>query len=200
MDKLRDTHFLSGLLLAACMAALSGSPLLANAGEDERQMTADARQLSGQLLEQLRSEVARELETSGPLRAVSVCKFSAPEIVANISRLHGMRVTRVSLKPRNRATGEADAWEQKILLDFERRIAKGEKVESLEVAGIVQEPAGRYFRYMKAIPTRKACTTCHGTDISDAIKTLLASEYPYDKATGYSVGQVRGALSIKKPL
>jgi len=28
----------------------------------------------------------------------------------------------------------------------------------------------------------------------------LTKEYPHDQATGYSVGQIRGAVSIKRPL
>ena len=53
---------------------------------------------------------------------------------------------------------------------------------------------------MKAIPLGSACTSCHGPNISDAIKSLLGAEYPFDKAVDFSVGQVRGAASVKKPL
>ncbi len=100
----------------------------------------------------------------------------------------------------NRATGEADAWEQQILLDFEKRQARGEKPENLEHAEIVQEPAGRFFRYMKALPTAPVCATCHGQNLSEGVKAQLATEYPGDRAADYPVGSVRGAVSIKKGL
>lgn len=100
----------------------------------------------------------------------------------------------------NRATGEPDAWEQGILLDFERPISNCEKAADLEHAAIVQEPLGRCFRYMKAMPMGSACTSCHGSNISDAIKSLLGAEYPFDNAVDFAVGQVRGATSVKKPL
>lgn len=174
---------------------------VAGASDDEvRKLTEDARKLATRILDQIRGEVVRELENGGPLRAVTVCKYSAPEITSTISRQSGVRVTRVSLKPRNRATGEPDAWEQGILLDFEKRVSKGEKAADLEHASIVQEPLGRYFRYVKAIPMGSACTACHGANISDAVKSMLAAEYPYDKAVDFAVGQVRGAVSVKKPL
>jgi hypothetical protein len=32
------------------------------------------------------------------------------------------------------------------------------------------------------------------------VRARLATEYPHDKATGYSAGQIRGAISIKRPL
>jgi len=44
------------------------------------------------------------------------------------------------------------------------------------------------------------CLKCHGTeqDIPDGVKALLKAEYPQDQATGYSAGQIRGAISIRQ--
>lgn len=167
-----------------------------------RSLVDESRLLSTQIVTQVRSELVKELERTGPLRAITVCKYSAPEITSNISRQTGMRVTRVSLRPRNKALGDPDAWEQKVLLDFEKRVAKGEKIEGLEYHELVDEPAGRYFRYMKAIAMMQACVTCHGqqTQLSEGVRAQLAAEYPLDKAIDYQVGQVRGAVSVKKLL
>lgn len=196
------------LLLAAksCIASLLAAgpllfaPLALANDESLRKQTDEARKLATRILSQIRSEMGRELENGGPLRAVVVCKYSAPEITSTISRQSGARVTRISLKPRNRAIGEADAWEQGVLLDFERQIAKGEKAADLEYSAIVHEPVGSYFRYVKAIPMNAACLACHGPTVSEAMKSLLSAEYPHDKAVDYAVGQLRGAVSIKKPL
>lgn len=187
----------SGLLTLACMVF---TPIASAADEEMRRLTETSRKLATRILDQIRGEVVRELDNGGPLRTIIVCKYSAPEITSTISRQSGARVTRISLKPRNRSIGEPDAWEQGILLDFERKVSKGEKAGDLEHAEIVQEPLGRYFRYVKAIPMSAACMGCHGPNISDAVKASLAAEYPYDKAVDFAVGQVRGAVSIKKPL
>ena len=32
------------------------------------------------------------------------------------------------------------------------------------------------------------------------LKARLADSYPHDQATGYSKGQIRGALTVKRPL
>lgn len=190
-------NVLAGLLATACVMCAPG----ARAGQDDMSfLTDEAQQLAAHLAGRLRGEVARELENGGPLSAIVVCKYSAPDITSSISRQSGVRVTRVALKPRNRATGEADAWEQRILLGFEKRVAKGENPAELEHTEIVQEPHGRYFRYMKAIPMSGACAACHGSNISKAVKALLAAEYPHDKAVNVGNGQVRGAISIKKQL
>ena len=55
---------------------------------------------------------------------------------------------------------------------------------------------------MKALPTQALCLQCHGAQasLSPAVKEKLSALYPQDKATGYSVGQIRGAMTIRKPL
>ena len=108
----------------------------------------------------------------------------------------------MSLKTRNPLLGTPDAWEQAVLADFDRRAAAGEKPETLEVSEIVTEPQGRYFRYMKAIPVQPLCLTCHGTDatIAPEVTQRLQSDYPHDHARGYTAGQIRGAVTIKRPL
>ncbi|MBP9175019.1 MAG: DUF3365 domain-containing protein [Rhizobiales bacterium] len=185
---------------------LLGTLLFISAGalaeEEMRNLVDDARRASIQLLTQIRGEVTKEMDRTGPIRAIVVCKYSAPEITSVISRQTGMRVTRVALRVRNRALGEADPWEQQALLDFEKRLAKGEKAESLEAAEIINEPAGKVFRYAKAIPMGQPCLACHGpvTGLSDAVKAQLATEYPHDRAVDFQLGQIRGAVSVKKSL
>lgn len=173
------------------------------AADDElRSFTEEGRRLATQIVSQVRGELVKELERTGPIRAIVVCKYSVPEITSAISRQSGMRVTRVALRPRNSALAEPDAWEQKILLDFEKRVAKGERADALEFAEVVQEPAGKALRYMKAIAMAQPCMVCHGPSgqISEGVRAQLATEYPNDRAVEYQVGQVRGGVSVKKSL
>ena len=88
------------------------------------------------------------------------------------------------------------------MAEFDRRVAAGEKAEILEYSETIDEPRGRYFRYMKALPVQPLCLTCHGAaeNIPENVEARLAIEYPHDRATGYALGQVRGAVTIKQPL
>ncbi len=195
----RSGSILRSATLLAALTTIAGS---AAADDELRRLTDEARKASVQIMTQVRGEVSKELERTGPIRAITVCKYSAPEITSVISRHLGMRVTRVALRARNRALGEPDPWEQQALLDFEKRLAKGEKAEAMETAEIVQEPAGRMFRYARAIPMGQPCLACHGpvAGLSEGVKAQLANEYPYDRAVDYQVGQIRGAVSVKKAL
>ena len=182
--------FLLGLLLAG--------PALAD--DEETRLLAEARQATQQLLQQIGGELKREYELSGSIRSVVVCKYTAPEVSSSISRKFGAEVKRVSLRVRNPSLGTPDAWEQKVLLEFDRRLARGEKADQIDFAETVKEPMGSYFRYMKAIPTGELCLNCHGAKeaLTAATQSQLAAEYPHDRATGYAMGQVRGAVTFKK--
>lgn len=186
----------------ALAMALAVLPVIAAAQDDVRKMTDEARLMATRLLDQIRGELMKEMERSGPLRSVIVCKYSAPELASAISRQAGYRITRVSLRPRNPALGTADAWEQQVMLDFEKRLTRGEKIESLEHVEVVREPIGKYFRYIKAIPMGSACTACHGPSetISDAMKAQIGIDYPNDRAVDFKPGQMRGAVTIKRQL
>ena len=95
-----------------------------------------------------------------------------------------------------------DAWEQRILDQFRRRAADGEKLAQIKHAEVVEEPGGSYFRYMQAIGVKPVCLACHGsaTEIEPTVADALAQHYPFDGATGYRAGDLRGAISIKQPM
>lgn len=185
-------------IAATLLASVSTSAMAEN--QEFKDLVDESRKTAQQLTVQIRGELTQELDRAGPMRSIIVCKYSAPEATSQISRRTGMRITRVALNPRNRSIGEPDAWEQKALLEFEKRLAKGEKADTMEFAEYVAEPAGRFFRYIRAIPTGQACLVCHGSNLSAGVKAQLAAEYPHDRATNHALGSVRGGLSLKKPL
>jgi len=112
-------------------------------------------------------------------------------------------VARTSLKTRNSANAP-DAWEKKVLQQFEERRAAGENPAQMAHYEIVEENGQRNFRFMKAIgmpPLDKMpCLKCHGENIDPKITAKLDELYPDDQARGYKPGQIRGAFTITKPL
>lgn len=189
-------------LLIALMA-LSGIGIgHASSEEAPKAALEEARKASAELVTSVRSELVKAIEASGPLRAIVVCKYTVPEIASAVSRKYGARVTRVSLTPRNPSLGWGDAWEQKVLMGFDERVAKGEKAEGMEHHEVLAEPSGKFMRYMRVLPMMPVCTHCHGPadQISEPIRSQLAHDYPHDKAIGMAAGKVRGAVTFKKPL
>jgi len=185
----------SAVLLTLVMSAI---PAWA---EDLDRYEEESRKVVKELAARLGGEMQKEMKAGGSAAAIKVCRDVAPAIASEASRKSGWKVGRVSLKPRNAALGLSDAWEQKVLADFEKRREK-EAPADMESAEIVAEPQGRFFRYMKAIPMQGMCLKCHGADadIPQDVKDALKTEYPHDRATGYTPGRIRGAFSVKRPL
>ncbi len=190
---------LAGPLVLAGWLAIAGR---ASAEEPPRPALEEARKASTELVSSVRGELLKAVEASGPLRAIVVCKYTVPEIASALSRKYGARITRVSLTPRNPSLGWGDAWEQKVMMGFDDRVAKGEKADALEHYEVVAEPSGRFLRYMRALPMLPVCGHCHGApeQMSESIRSQLAHDYPHDRATGVPVGKLRGAVTFKKPL
>jgi len=89
------------------------------------------------------------------------------------------------------------------LADFEARLEKGEKPADLEYWKVVEGSDGkRELRYAKAIVTQQLCVNCHGKpeDIPTPLLEKIRAEYPEDQATGYSVGKLRGAVVVTRPM
>ncbi len=162
---------------------------------------AESRSVAVALIQQLGAQLKTEMAAGGADAAIKVCTKIAPEFATKFSLETGWRVTRVSLKARNPLIGTPDAWEQQALKNFDARAAAGDAVDKLEHSEIVDEPNGRYFRYVKALPVQALCLACHGgtEQISESVKSALLRIYPHDRAIGYVPGQVRGAISIKRP-
>lgn len=186
---------LAPLILLGSLPAFSHAGDLAGYQEESRAIAVP-------FMQRLMAENKKAAAEGGPASAIGVCRDLAPGMASELSRQHGIRLTRISLKTRNPLLGTPDAWEQRQLLEFEARAARGESAEAMEAAEIVEEPAGKSFRYMKAIALQPGCVACHGKTnvLHESVKTRLSGEYPHDRATGYLPGQIRGAVSIKRPL
>ena len=189
-------------VLPTVVGALLAAGAMQVAAQEDAARLEEARKMAGTMVQTLGGRLQAAIKEGGPAAAIGVCTTVAPTIAGELSRQNGVKLTRVSLKVRNPLLGTPDAWEQGVLQSFEARLAKGEPADKLEFAETVSEPAGRYFRYMKALPVQPVCVNCHGeaANLAPEIKERIAREYPSDRATGYLPGQIRGAVSVKRPL
>lgn len=193
---------ISSLLLASALLIGYGSTALASDDTDTQARIDAAKAATADFIKRLGGTLKSEMKSNGPASAIKVCREVGPQIAGDISLKNGWQVTRVSNKPRNTMLGIPDTWEQTVLHDFEQRAARGEKYKTMFFAEVVEEPAGKSLRYMKAIGTAPVCLSCHGStkEIPPAVQAKINTLYPHDKATGYKTGELRGAVSIKQPL
>lgn len=183
------------------LAALPAISAMSTLAADEAQLLEEGRTVAASIPPKLLEVLSDEIQKGGPEGAIGVCREKAPAMAKTASEKTGWAIRRVSLKNRN-PKAVPDAWEKAVLEDFERRVAAGEKPAGMEKGELVTAKGQQMYRYMKALPTIDLCLQCHGTadQVSPAVQAKLKELYPDDKAVGYGVGQIRGAITIKKPL
>ncbi len=161
----------------------------------------EARKVASSVPPKLLAVLTEEIAKGGPEGAILVCRDKAPALARAASEETGWSVRRVSLRNRN-PRAVPDAWERAALEDFDRRAAGGESPANLEKAEIVTEDGKQSYRYMRALPTQPLCLSCHGLSeqLTPAVKEKLKALYPDDKAIGYRSGEIRGAMTIRKPV
>ncbi len=173
---------------------LSGALNAAYSADDTAALDAEARTLVQDFVGRLKPELQSALQEGGPVNAIAVCADQAPKIADALSTSSGWLVRRVSLKARNASRAIPDAWEAAVLRDFDRRQAAGATPASLHYSELTPS----HYRYMQAQGVEPVCLLCHGSKLDDAVAAALAEYYPDDTATGYSPGQVRGAISLSR--
>jgi hypothetical protein len=141
----------------------------------------------------LGQNLVEALNTRGTAGAVDFCSGRAVELTDSISKAHGVFISRVSDKSRNRnnkAKGEA--------LDYIRSaresIARNEKPKPR-----ILDKGDKWISYYP-ISTDGMCLQCHGDpqkDINADVMARLRELYPNDLATGYTVNDLRGIWIVE---
>ncbi len=195
---------LLALTLAGCASTVAAPPAGAPGADQPpavpSEVVAEAARIADRLGAELTARLQSAMAEGGPVAAIGICQNEAPAIASRLSRESGWQVRRVGTRVRNPFTGQADAWEQFALQELERRVRAGEPPERLAFATRVREPQGDAYRYLRAIVTGPLCLACHGATAqqSEELRAALAAAYPHDAATGYELGELRGAFSLRR--
>ncbi|MGE5472031.1 MAG: DUF3365 domain-containing protein [Bacteroidota bacterium] len=170
--------------------------------QDIGTLTAETKKAVLPLLPKVVNAMQEAVAAKGVAGAIPVCREQAPALIREKRQQTGWDIRRVSLKTRNAGSGTPDLWEVRQLADFNIRAGNGEKPETLEKSEIVSLDGKPVFRYIKALPAAAVCLNCHGPveGLDAGLQVELRKNYPHDQATGYAQGQIRGALTVKRPL
>ncbi len=190
-------------ILLGVLFVMAGGTLATQAGSGNDVQMAELKKRALALIKgfgmNLKGVLMQELKKNGPVSAIHVCNRKAEEI-ANVFSVRGWTVGRTALKLRNSMQNTPDDWERETLKMFEKKLAQGADPKTLIRAEIVQQDGRKVFRLMKAIIVQKPCLQCHGTDIKPEVRDAIEASYPKDDATGFKLGQLRGAFTVKKVL
>jgi hypothetical protein len=157
-----------------------------------------ARETATALGQDLAGLVFATLEEHGVAAAFQVCSEVAQERTAAHAR-EGVSVRRVSDRLRNPRNSPDDSERRELermhALDAEGRLPE-------EIVRLARTDGERELHLLRPIRIQPGCLSCHGEPdaIAPEVHRLLAELYPDDRASGYSAGQLRGAISVRVPL
>jgi hypothetical protein len=174
----------------ACVAVL----LIGCAGAAEDPRAERSRAIAGAFQQELLAELQAAIAAGGPVAAVTVCRERAPGIAARASAESGARVGRTALRVRN-PDNAPDPHAAAVLERFRADLAGG---AALPIEHFEQRPDGS-ARYLLAIVLQPPCVACHGRSLAGPVQEVISRHYPHDRATGFEVGELRGAFLIDWP-
>jgi hypothetical protein len=188
----------AALLSLALAGAETPSPIPTEA--ESAEAAARARAIGGQASDALFSALIQELggaiAAGGAAGAIDICSARAQQIADSLSVVTGVSIKRVSERYRN-PVGRPSDVEHAILRRF---AAAGGPSDTVFVSGAGDSLV---YRYMRPIHVRIAmCLGCHGDpeQMERGVLQKIEARYPDDQATGYSLGDLRGAFSVGIPL
>lgn len=181
---LRQSSILATSLFAVFAA-------MAQSDSDSRR--AEALALVQRFAATLKPELLQALESGGPAGAIEVCSERAPAIADELSASSGWKIYRVSSKPRN-PQAAPEGWEVRALAALQQQL----DAQGAEAPLVFAEQDEDEYRLAKGQLVAPLCIACHGKEISPEVQQALSRFYPHDLATGYEVGQLRGAIIAVK--
>jgi hypothetical protein len=154
-----------------------------------------ARTSADELTQELGRILMSVMQEEGPVAALAVCADTA-QVLTSSHASSGIYIRRVSARLRN-PLNQPDAAEAREL----DRLAELRATERLpaEIVRLVREGDRQTLHYIRPITVAAPCVTCHGAaeQIPTEVMAILRERYPSDAATGYAVGDLRGAVSVR---
>jgi len=166
------------------------------AEEDERLFM--SRALVGEFAGELMGELKWAIESGGPAAAIGVCRDLAPGIASRLSRQSGAAISRVSARYRN-PLNVPEPWQISALEILAAEMPGAPVADPLALPEHFEADEQGGARYLKAIAVAPLCLTCHGEVLAAPVAAELSADYPHDRATGYRLGELRGAFSVVWP-
>ncbi len=183
-------------LLAACRpAAESDSGAAPLPAAVETLARERGRAIAGQAFALLSTNLAQALAQGGITNALPYCSEKAYPLTELVAATNQVRLRRLTHKPRNPTNAPA-AGELAVLRGFQLALGRGETPAPVVRA----TPSNTVVFYSPIVITNPLCLQCHGVvgrDILPATAALLQKLYPQDQATGFSLGDLRGAWRVE---
>lgn len=150
--------------------------------------------IAGATFAALSARLQVAIQEGGVPNAISYCNLQAYPLVDSLSAVHQAQIRRTSLQERNPKNAPT-AVEKPVLEAYASQAAAGDELGPL----VVQLEDGNVAFYAP-IKVNAFCLQCHGKigeTLSEENYAVIKENYPSDRATGYTDGDLRGMWSIQ---
>ncbi|MEO5560379.1 MAG: DUF3365 domain-containing protein [Dokdonella sp.] len=188
------------LVMALAVLAASSNGSAATPDEGATDALTRAQAAATDFSARLRQALQKEIAEKGVAAAVDFCRAEAPVIATAVMAEHDVRLGRVALQGRNRNPANAPGgWQAAALSQFRMSFEQGVAAADLVFVQRDHLPADTQLRLLRGIAMERPCLACHGHDIAPPVAHAIARNYPDDGATGFEMGDLRGALWVEVP-
>lgn len=180
-----------GVLWCVLISVTGGSPAM-TAGLDQSEWVLQSQRAASEFAASLRARLQAGLK-QGPTAAIEVCHREAPQIASEVGARYALHLRRTSLRVRNTDNAPSPA-DEAILAALAMRLQAGEPASDIE---IIEDRGAAGTLLAKPLVMEAVCLMCHGERLEPAVSAAIALRYPADQATGFRLGELRGALLVE---
>jgi Protein of unknown function (DUF3365) len=184
--------------MKAASLALILTTLIASGAESPGDPTiARGRQVAAAAFKELSGNLQQAITKGGFTNAIEFCSEKAIPLTLVVAQKEGVKLTRVSHRPRNPANAASDQ-ERTLIRKYQESATLNPPPEPV----VELADDGRRIFYAPIIINNPLCLNCHGDPKQEiATDTLAAISrlYPKDQATGFKLNDVRGLWRIEFP-
>ncbi len=148
------------------------------------------------LFKALEPQLKKKIKKEGFAKASEFCANEAQKLTIEVNKKlqKGVSVKRISLKNRNPLNAPVNTNEESILKAFDLLNSSSVKLKPL-----IEEGTNSYKFYKPLLIKKGVCLKCHGDEntINKDAKEFFNKKYPNDKAIGYKINDVRGAIVVE---
>ena len=149
----------------------------------------------------LRTNLQTAIQSGGISNALPFCSIAASPLTASMAEKHGVTLRRITHKARQ-PSAKASETERTLLSHFESLITAA-SITNPPPPVVTNLAPGTLTFFAPIVIGVELCLKCHGepgTDIAQTDLDLIRKLYPQDEATGFKLGQLRGAWRIDFPM
>ena len=161
--------------------------------KEKIEYTVKGKEIAQATFDALSTQLITKMKAGGPAEAVPFCNVKAAPITKLLSEKYNVVIKRTSDKLRS-CDNEPSVRELEIINNYQNLLAQGKELQP-----IVELDSTKAKHFYAPIIIKANCLVCHGkVNETMSVKTdsIIKLTYPFDIATGYNEGDVRGVWSI----